>query len=368
MRKLCCLTAIALLINLNAFALTTSADSALLLDAHSGRVLYAQNADERHLIASTTKIMTGFLALQMAEPSEVVDITRADTLVEGTRVYFKEGDRLTVGELLIGVLLQSGNDAALALARYCGGQDGVQGFVDAMNGMASVIGMTGSRFANPHGLNSDENYSTARDMALLAQAAMALPAFAEIVAKKTGAVGEMTVRNHNKMLWNYEGANGIKTGYTQLAGRCLVSSAERGGQLLIAVTLDDPSDWQDHADMLDFGFNNFPERRLCTAEAFMCEMPVVSGTSARADIRVRETVTRALKEEELQFVRAEVELPRFLWAPIEQGETVGLTRFFINGECVGQSELYAASSVSEYVPTKKEGLWNAFKRLLRLGG
>ncbi|GHV08273.1 D-alanyl-D-alanine carboxypeptidase [Clostridia bacterium] len=365
MRKFCCLFAAFFIININALALTTSADSAILVDAHSGRVLYEQNADAKHLIASTTKIMTGFLAMQLTDPEEVVVIEKADTMVEGTRVYFKQGDKLTVRELLIGLLLQSGNDAALALARHCGGTDGVAGFVDAMNDMASIIGLTGSHFANPHGLNSDGNYSTARDMALLATTAMDLEMFAQIVGTKTGKVGELTVKNHNKMLWNYEGANGIKTGYTQAAGRCLVSSAQRNGQLLIAVTLQDPSDWQDHANMLDFGFNNFPERRLSTADAFVAELVVVSGESA-VDVRMRDTVTRAMKDEELKFVKTEIDLPRFTWAPVTAGETLGFVRFMVGDVCVGQSELYAANSVAERAPIKKGGLWKGFKKLLRL--
>jgi D-alanyl-D-alanine carboxypeptidase len=310
--------------------------------------------------------MTAFLALRSAALDEVVVIEREDTLVEGTRVYFKEGDKLTVGELLIGVLLQSGNDAALALARYCGGRDGVQGFVDGMNDMASVLGMTSSRFANPHGLNSDENYSTARDMALLTAAAMDMPEFAYIVAQKTGKVGDITVKNHNKMLWSYPGANGVKTGYTKLAGLCQVSSAERDGQLLIVVTLDDPDDWADHTNMLDYGFAEYPERRLCTEDAFVCELPVVAGVVKRVDIRVRDTVTRSLSESEKTLVRSHIELPRFLWAEVAGGETVGLLRFTINGESVGESELYAAAAVEE-IEVKRKSLWSVFKKLLRQG-
>ncbi len=331
--------------------LSVSAQSALLMDAHSGRVLYAQNADQKRLIASTTKIMTAYVALQSANPDDKVTIQKAHTLVEGSRVYFKEGDVLTVRELLIGVLLQSGNDAALALADHCGGKEGIDGFVVRMNEMAAKLGMKNTQFANPHGLNDDGHYSTAKDMALLASAAMQLPEFAAISAKKTGGVGEITVRNHNKMLWNYDGANGVKTGYTQMAGRCLVSSAERNGQLLVAVTLDAPSDWDDHARMLDFGFTNFPERRLCTKDSFLVELPVVAGVEGMVDVHVRDTLTRALKEEEARFVRAEVTLPRFVWAAIEQGETVGKVRYWLGEELIGESELYANATVSEQAVT-----------------
>lgn len=357
MRKVICLLCVfAFIVPSAASAMELSAHSALLMDKNSGRVLFAHNAEEKLLIASTTKIMTGLMALQMAEANERVKIKKSYTLVEGTRVYFKEGDVLTVGELLTGLLLQSGNDAAIALADYCGRDEGIDGFVAAMNNMARQLGMKNSSFANPHGLNDDNNYSTAEDMAILTCAALSDPAFAAIVAKKTGVVGEITVRNHNKMLWNYEGATGVKTGYTKLAGRCLVSSAEREGQTLVAVTLNAPSDWNDHTMMLDYGFNTFPERRLTTAGTFICELPVVSGTAALVNVRVRDTLSRALSEAELKYVRAEVELPRFVFAPVEQGRTVGMIKYTLNGALIGQSELYADSMVTEMTAVKKS-IW-----------
>lgn len=344
-----------------AYALDVSAKNAILMDAGSGRVLFSKNADERALIASTTKIMTGFLALQTADTAEQVTIKKEHTLVEGSRVYFKEGDVLTVEELLIGVLLQSGNDAALALADHCGGSEGVKGFVKSMNDLARQLGMENSSFTNPHGLNCDNHYSTAVDMAILTRNAMNNAAFAAIVSKKTGSVGELTVKNHNKMLWNYQGSNGVKTGFTRLAGRCLVSSAERNGQTLIAVTLNAPSDWADHTKMLDFGFNNFPSRRLTTQDSFVCELPVVAGTAGSVDVRVRDTLSHTLTEEEVCFVRSEIELPRFTWAPVGQGETVGVVRFTLNGEVIGQSELYAVTAVPERA-IQRQSLWTRFFR------
>ncbi|MCL2081467.1 MAG: D-alanyl-D-alanine carboxypeptidase [Oscillospiraceae bacterium] len=347
-----------------AFALEVSAEHAILIDADSGRALYSKNAGERADIASTTKIMTAFLALQTADTAERVTIKREHTLVEGTRVYFKEGDVLTVEELLVGTLLQSGNDAALALADHCGGSEGAEGFVRAMNDLARQLGMENTSFANPHGLNDDNHYSTAEDMAILTRSALNNAAFAAIVSRKTGSVGSMAVRNHNRMLWNYEGSNGVKTGYTKKAGRCLVSSAERGGQTLIAVTLNAPSDWNDHTRMLDFGFNNYPARRLATRDAFICELPVVSGVGGAVDVRVRDTLSCVLTEDETRFVRGEVELPRFVWAPVGQGETVGLIRFTLNGEVIGRSELYAAAAVPEQEIVKRT-LWaRMFRRLM----
>jgi D-alanyl-D-alanine carboxypeptidase len=356
LRRIFSLLLLFLFIPVSTYALDISAKSAILMDASSGRVLYSKNADERSLIASTTKIMTGFLALQTSDTAEKVTIKREHTLVEGSRVYFKEGDVFTVEELLIGTLLQSGNDAALALADHCGGSDGVAGFVKAMNDLARQLGMENTSFANPHGLNADNHYSTAEDMAILTRNAMSKPAFVAIVSQKTGSVGEVTVRNHNKMLWNYQGSNGVKTGFTRLAGRCLVSSAERNGQTLIAVTLNAPSDWADHTRMLDFGFNNFPLRRLTTQDSFVCELPIAAGAANSVDVRVRDTLSRILTDDEIRFVRSEVELPRFVWAPVGQGETVGLVKFTLNGEIIGQSELYAVDAVPEVV-VQRQSFW-----------
>lgn len=363
MRRVFLLVLLLLFIPVSAHALEVSARSAVLIDADSGRVLYAKNAENRMYIASTTKIMTAYLALQKADTAEKVTIKKEHTLIEGTKVYFKEGDVLTVGELLTGTLLQSGNDAALALADHCGGDGGVEGFVKSMNDTARQLGMRNTSFANPHGLNDDNHYSTATDMAILARAAMANPAFAAIAGNKTGRVGEISVRNHNKMLWNYEGANGIKTGFTKLAGRCLVSSAERGGQTLIVVTLDAPSDWNDHTILLDYGYNNYPMKRLATSDAFICKLPVVSSGQSNVDVRVRDTLSLAMTDEESGFVRCEVELPRFVWAPLKEGDTIGTIRFTLNGKVIGQSELYAGADTPE-APLPKKPL---IKRIFGIG-
>ncbi|MCL2084838.1 MAG: D-alanyl-D-alanine carboxypeptidase [Oscillospiraceae bacterium] len=318
-----------------------SAQSAVLIDVNSGRVLYERNADEKRLIASTTKIMTAFLALKTANPDDKTTVKHEHTLVEGTRVYFKAGDVLTVRELLIGTLLQSGNDAALALADHCGGDGGVAAFVTKMNALALQLGMTNTRFANPHGLNDDNHYSTARDMGILAAAALSDPAFEAICSMKTGQVGQITVKNHNRLLWDYDGAIGVKTGYTRKAGRCLVSGAQRNGQKLAAVTLNAPSDWKDHADMLDMGFEKYPERRLCTQDAFVCELPVVSGERAAVDIRVSQTLAMPLSDDEARRVTVSIELPRFAWAPVGQRQTLGRARYMLDGETIAVCELYA---------------------------
>ena len=202
-----------------------SAECAILIDAQTGRVLYEKQAEEKSLIASATKIMTALVICEQTNVLDRVKIPKEAVGIEGSSMYLKEGEVLTVQELLYGLMLQSGNDAAVALAIYCGGT--VEGFTELMNDKAHRLGMTQSHFANPNGLDSPGNYSTARDMAILTAYAMQNPIFAQTVSTKTITIGERCLRNHNKLLWQLEGANGVKTGYTKAAGRILISSVTR---------------------------------------------------------------------------------------------------------------------------------------------
>ena len=234
-----------------AWGVSTSASAAVLMDADTGQVLYDHNGSRRMLIASTTKIMTALVALERASPTDVITVKQKH-MTEGSSMYLKPGERVTVEELLYGLLLCSGNDAALTLAiSLCGSE---QAFVRQMNCRAEKLGLTRTHFANPHGLDSGENYATALDLARLAQAALRNELFREVVSTKTITCAGRTLTNHNKLLWRYDGCIGVKTGYTKHAGRILVSAAERNGQQLIAVTIEDPDDWRDHAALLDHGF------------------------------------------------------------------------------------------------------------------
>ena len=230
-----------------AWGVSTSASAAVLMDADTGQVLYDHNGSRRMLIASTTKILTALVVLEHARLDEVVTI-QPRHMAEGSSMYLKPGETLTVETLLYGLLLCSGNDAAVALADHCGGS--VARFVGWMNETAQRIGMTGSSFANPNGLDDEQHYSTARDMALLAAYAARNPTFVRLCSTRSVTVGGRTMTNHNKLLQSVEGCIGMKTGYTRAAGRTLVSCARRGGRTLVAVTLQDGNDWADHAEML----------------------------------------------------------------------------------------------------------------------
>lgn len=238
-------------------ALSLSASSACLLDCSSGRILYAKDAATPRLIASTTKIMTALLIAEQCNPDARVRIPTEAVGIEGSSMYLEAGEILTVRDLLYGLMLHSGNDAAVALAIYCAGDAG--SFVDRMNQRAEQLGLQQTEFANPNGLDNEHNRSTAEDLARLAACALENELFREVVSTKTYTNGIRTMTNHNKLLWRYEGAIGVKTGYTRAAGRILVSAAERDGRRLVAVTMNAPDDWNDHTRLLDYGFQTAPE-------------------------------------------------------------------------------------------------------------
>ena len=229
-----------------------SAKSAALLDGTTRERLCEKNGDQRALIASTTKIMTGLLVCEAGDLDRTVTVPETAAGTEGSSMYLKSGETLTRRELLYGMMLHSGNDAALTLAISVSGSEAA--FVRQMNRRACALNLTQTHFANPHGLDSGENYSTALDLVRLAQAALQNEQFRAVVSTKTITCAGRTLTNHNKLLWRYDGCIGVKTGYTRHAGRILVSAAERGGRMLIAVTISDPDDWRDHVSLLDYGF------------------------------------------------------------------------------------------------------------------
>ena len=254
-------------------AVEVSATAAVLLDADTGQVLYEKNGDQRMLIASTTKIMTALVVLEQASLDDTITVTQAH-MAEGSSMYLKPGETVRVEELLYGLLLCSGNDVALALTECAGG---AAPFVALMNEKAAALGMAHTSFANPNGLDAEGHYSTARDMAALAAAAMDDPTFRRLCSSRRVTIGQRTMENHNRLLRQVEGCVGLKTGYTKAAGRTLVSCAERNGGRLVVVTLRDGDDWADHAALYEYGFRLTAPRmaaqrvleRLCRTAAAM---------------------------------------------------------------------------------------------------
>lgn len=239
-------------------AVPTSATAAILMDADTGEILYEKNGDRQMLIASTTKIMTALVALECASLRDAV-VVEQEHMVEGSSMYLSPGEEITVEELLYGLLLCSGNDAALVLADACCGS--VDAFVDEMNRKAQALGMTNTSFANPNGLDHEQHYSTAQDMAKLAAYAVNNPIFTRICSTIQVSIGGRTMSNHNRLLRELDGCIGLKTGYTMAAGRTLVSCVRRDGYMLVAVTLQDGNDWADHKALYEFGFETLEQRR-----------------------------------------------------------------------------------------------------------
>lgn len=321
---------------------TLSAQCAILYDCGSGRALFEKGADSRQLIASTTKIMTGLLVCEQANLDARVAIPEEAVGIEGSSLYLRTGEVLTVRELLLGMMLHSGNDAAMALAIFCAGTP--EKFVDWMNAKAEELGLTETRFANPHGLDDENNYSTARDLARLAAAALENETFRDIVSTKTATITGRTLTNHNKLLWRYGGAVGVKTGYTRHAGRILVSAAERDGRRLVAVTINAPDDWDDHCTLLDYGFAEF-ESRLCVATGQkLAILPVLSGTQKVVTVSAAAPFSYALLPQEEPEIR--LLLPRMAWAPLEQGGSAGAAQIVLNGRVIGQVPLVWDQSVA----------------------
>ena len=309
-----------------------SARRAYVLDAVSGRVLFERCPNERSLIASTTKIMTALIVCEQCNVLDRMRIPKEAVGIEGSSMYLREGEILTLQELLYGLMLSSGNDAAVALAIYCGGT--VEGFAELMNDKARILGLTGTHFENPNGLDAPGHYSTARDLAVLAAYAMENPIFAKTVSAKSIKIGERYLTNHNKLLWRVEGADGVKTGYTQAAGRILVSSASRSGRRLVAVTIDAPDDWNDHAALLEEGFSRYSVRRVVSAGDCVDMLEVVGGEGNQVEIVAAENLDYALApEEQPQLV---LPGPGFVYAPAVEGAEAGVAYVLVGGKAVAR--------------------------------
>ena len=322
------------------------------MDATTGRCLYEKDADSRSLIASTTKIMTALIVCEQCNVLDRMRIPKEAVGVEGSSIYLKEGEVLTVQELLYGMMLHSGNDAATALAIYCGGT--VQGFAELMNDKARLLGMKNSHFVNPHGLDAPEHYSTARDLAILAAHAMSNPIFAQTVSTKTVKIGDRALRNHNKLLWQVEGADGVKTGFTKAAGRLLVSSAQRQGRRLVAVTIDDGNDWVDHAHLLNQGFSDYQLCQIVKEGQCLGTVEVFSGDAQRVNVLAAEDFSYALAENEKPHII--LQPPGFAYAPVKQGKSAGFAYICIGDTAVGKVPVIYGQSVEE-VTVPKEPFW-----------
>ncbi|MBQ5801179.1 MAG: D-alanyl-D-alanine carboxypeptidase [Clostridia bacterium] len=311
--------------------------------------IYEKAANERHAMASTTKIMTALVALENCELDRVVKITEEAVGIEGSSIYLKAGDEYYMKDLIYALLLQSANDAATAIAIEVGGS--IEGFSSMMNEKAFSMNLKDTHFENPHGLDAKDHYTTARELALITAEALKNPTFKSIVStyRKTISTvdGERvrTVVNHNKMLLLYDGAIGVKTGFTKKTGRCLVTAAEKDGLTIISVTLNAPSDWNDHTKMLNYGFDRYENRVLADIGELSYEIPVVNGD--RDSVRCENNTEASVILKKGDQVTKKIELNRFVTAPIKKGEVLGHISFeYGNGKEI-RVPLLASMDINE---------------------
>lgn len=345
--------------NVNEREVSVSAQAAVLMDAESGRVLYEKNGHEPLRIASITKIMTAIIAIELGNLDDVVTVSPRASGVEGSSIYLVPGEKITLEALLYGLMLRSGNDAAVAIAEHIGGSE--EGFVFLMNQKAAELGMTNTVFSNPHGLDThEEHYSTAYDMAVLAAYAMQNETFATIVSTKRKTVpmaGEAWDRvwyNKNRLLSMYPYADGVKTGYTKRAGRTLVSSSTKDGHRLIAVTLNASNDWRDHMALFEYGYSHYDLTPLAEAGA-----TVPHGELVRSDgqFKYLNSFKYPLRQDE-QIRR------KLVLAPVFQNETLdhipypaGYMYYYLDEEPIGRTPLVFQAN------DEQESYWRYFKKI-----
>lgn len=345
---------------------TISATSSILVDAQSGQILYEKNAHERRSIASITKIMTGIITLERVKLDEVVTINKSASQVGESELSLQAGEKMTVQNLLYGLLLQSANDAGTALAEYI--SSSVSTFAELMNRKALSIGARDTHFANPHGLYDKNHYSTAYDLAMIARYCLKDKTFAKMVATKDYTIPRparhllSTVKNHNQLLWQYPYANGIKTGFIRQAGHCLVSSASKNGVQLIAVVLNSPSAdacFKDSKNLLEYGFNEFklekvvkrsrPYKQVRLPEIFDKKLSLIASKDLM--VQVRKTAGSVKKVIIAKDTKS---------LPVQKGEKLGKVQVRQFGQTLGEIDLVAAKTVAKPGRIEMVILWVKF--------
>lgn len=332
-----------------------SARGCIIMEAQSGRTLFEYNAHNKLAMASTTKIMSALLALEQENLDEFFTVDPAAIRVEGTSMGLREGDSVTLRTLAYGMLLPSGNDAANAAAVRISGS--LPEFALLMNQRAAEIGMLHSGFVTPSGLDADGHFSTAYDMALLAREALKNADFTAICSSQSATVEYGTppykrrLSNHNRLLSQYEGAIGIKTGFTDEAGRCLVSAATRDGVTLICVTLKASDDWNLHRNLYDRYFTQLALADLAPAAGELL-FDVTGGTQPKVAAAFAAQPAAALLSSEMEQVQVTVQAPQFLYAPVKKGDIIGSVRYYLGSDKLCETDLIAASDVPSVTPEK----------------
>lgn len=334
--------------------------SEIVMEKDSLRVLYKANENKKLPIASTTKIVTAITVIENAKLSDKVEITKESVGVEGSSIYLKVGDVCTVEELLYGLMMRSGNDAACALALHVGKT--IDNFAKMMNELATKCGARNSRFTNPHGLHNDNHYSTAYDLAVISCYALKNETFKKIVSTKKITINSHTFINKNKMLFRYFGANGIKTGFTKKAGRCLVTGAEKNGMQLVSVVLNCPSMYERSEELLNESFDKFNLTTLLDKGAKAGEVSLIDCPYPlkKYDVILDNPLTLPLSETERRKARIVFEPISFLNYPVDHGKLLGNLRVFVDKDLIFSLKLF--NIYSDNTLSYGEALYGVFAR------
>ena len=343
---------------------TVSAQSAIMLEADNRQIVYEKNAHIPLPMASTTKIMTAIVALESADPAMAVTVTADAVGIEGSSIYLYEGEVLSLEHLLYALLLESANDAAMAIAIAVSGTE--EAFVSLMNQKAASLGLMNTHFTNPHGLDHENHYTSASDLAILAAYCMQNESFRAIVSTQRMTIplddqeGVRLLLNHNRLLRSYKGTIGLKTGFTKRSGRCLVSAAERDGVMLIAVTLNAPDDWDDHKSLLDYGFSQFRSVLLQSQGSYTRAVPLIGMQQSSVEIYNRSEVRVTLPQShgDIQMI---CQAPRWLSGTIFEGQTLGYLVWYCDNEIIATAPLIARSTIP--LQTGKKSWWSRLRLL-----
>ena len=343
-----------------------TARAAILMDRETGRVLWEKNAQLRLPMASTTKIMTAILALELGNEADVITTSKRAAATEGSSIWLEEGEQKTLEELLYGLMLLSGNDAAVAIAEHIAGS--VENFAALMNEKAAAIGATNTHFCNPHGLPDDRHYTTAYDLALISAYALQNERFREIIRTPEyiiswpGREWDRVLQNQNRLLELYPGGDGVKTGWTKEAGRCFVGSATREGWQLVAVVLNAPQMWEDTMRLLDYGFETYSRQKVLYQGQVICTAEVYKGTQ-RVDVVASKDFHYPLRPEERSRVRYVIKLQDRLAAPLAAGQKLGELEMYLGENLLGRVELQSGQAIRRMpLGHYLAGLWKSFLR------
>jgi D-alanyl-D-alanine carboxypeptidase len=350
-----------------------SAQSAILIDTGSGDIIYELNSRKRLPMASTTKIMTAIVAIESDFPlDKVITVTKQMTGAEGSSIYLYENERFTLYDLIYALLLNSANDAAEAIAISVAGS--IKNFAYMMNEKVAELKLKDTNFTNPHGLDNEMHYTTAYDLAKISAYALENEIFAKIADEEKYIIypknpdgtdnkaGARFLRNHNKMLRFYKDAIGVKTGFTKRSGRCLVSAAVKNGTRLVAVTLNASNDWNDHIEMLDYGFENYRLVELCKEKEYQFDVNIVNGSK---NIIKCENITaessslpKTINREDIEY---KTELPQFIYAPVKKGDVIGKMIFMYQERIIGISTIVSCENIE--INISKKSIINKIKEL-----